>query len=149
MNVIPRVVGLIFLWAGTYKMQFPAEAVIGLEALEFPRWVAESLVYFVIVMEIYLGLLLLLKIDWQLAMRLAFGLMFIFTTYLFYLSTLANPPFCGCLGLTGVFNSGKHQALFDLARNVLILWALAVSYRHHFPGTRPDNVSIASQMRRS
>ncbi len=138
LRITPRVVGLILLWAGAYKMLFPAQAVMGLEALELQRWFAESLVYCAIVFELYLGSLLFFKVDLRLAMRLAFGLMFVFTTYLFYLSTLANPPSCGCLGLTGIFKSNKHQALFDLARNVVILWALVLSYRYHFPANAAD-----------
>jgi hypothetical protein len=35
-------------------------------------------------------------------------------TFLWYLSTLANPPSCGCLGLTGMFDSSRHDAVFGI-----------------------------------
>jgi len=54
------------------------------------------------------------------------------TGYLWYLSTLADPPKCGCLGLTGMFNSSKHEALFGVFRNCVILGALKLSFDHHF-----------------
>ena len=49
---------------------------------------------------------------------------------------MANPPSCGCWGQPGVFKSNKHEALFGVLRNCLILWALKWSHDRHFPGTR-------------
>lgn len=62
-------------------------------------------------------------------------IMFVFTASLWYLSTLADPPKCGCLGLTGMFNSSKHEAFFGVFRNCAILWALRSSFDHHFKPT--------------
>ena|SRR5437879_2751104 len=52
-----------------------------------------------------------------------------------YLSTLAHPPSCGCLRLTGIFKSRKQEALFGLFRNCLILWSLKLAYDYYFPRT--------------
>jgi len=60
-------------------------------------------------------------------------LMFLFTGYLSYLCTLAHPPACGCLGLTGIFQNSRHEALLGLARNCAILWVIKWSYDRHFP----------------
>jgi hypothetical protein len=106
---------------------------MGLEALGMTRWVAEMLVYLVTVLELYVGTILVLKIDLQFALRVAFGIIFIFAIYLFYLSTLANPPSCGCLGLSAIFKSTRHQALIGLTRNVAILWAVVLASQYYFP----------------
>ena len=58
--------------------------------------------------------------------------MLVFAGYLWYLSTLANPPSCGCLGLTGIFENSRNEALLGLARNFTILWAMKWSYDRHF-----------------
>jgi hypothetical protein len=49
---------------------------------------------------------------------------------------MASPPACGCLGLTGLFNSSRHEALFGVFRNCAILWILKLSYDHHFKAAR-------------
>ena len=58
-------------------------------------------------------------------------LMLAFSVFLWHLSTMAHPPACGCMGLTGMFTSTKKAALFGLARNCLILWGLKLSYAHY------------------
>ena len=87
----------------------------------------------VIVLELCLGAILIQKLDLKFALIAATGLMFLFAGYLWYLSTLANPPSCGCLGLTGIFQNSRHEALLGLARNFLILWAIKWTYDGHFP----------------
>ena len=111
---------------------------MGLEALDMTRWLAEMLVYLVTVLELYVGTILLFKIDLQIALRVAFGIILIFAIYLFYLSTLANPPSCGCLGLSAIFKSTKHQALIGLTRNVAILWAIVIAWRYYFPERKKE-----------
>lgn len=129
---VPTLLGILFLYSGSFKLLFPGEAVFALEALELGHNLANVAVVAVTVLELYLGVILLFKIDLKYGLSAAMGLMFAFTVFLWYLSTLANPPKCGCLGLTGLFNSNKEAALFGLFRNVLILWALKLSYDYHF-----------------
>jgi hypothetical protein len=47
------------------------------------------------------------------------------------LSMLANPPSCGCMGLTQLFKSNKHNAVFGLLRNCVILWLLKGAYDYY------------------
>jgi len=129
---IPSLVGLMFLWAGFYKLLYPGQATMSLETLNVPYAVAKALITATIIAELYLGVILVWKLDLRFGLSMAMVLMFLFTGYLWYLSTLADPPKCGCLGLTGMFNSSKHEALFGVFRNCVILWALKLSFDHHF-----------------
>ncbi len=82
----------------------------------------------VTVLELYLGIILLFKLDLKYGLSLATALMFVFTCYLFFLANMAHPPSCGCLGLTGLFKSNKQDALFGVFRNCVILWGLKLGY---------------------
>lgn len=82
--------------------------------------------------ELYLGLILFLKLDLKYALIAATLLMFAFTGFLWYLSTQAHPPSCGCMGFTGVFKSNKEAAIFGIARNCVVLLALKIAYESHF-----------------
>jgi hypothetical protein len=124
-------VGLLFLYSGIYKLLYPGQAAMSLETLGVSRTVADLAITGAVVLELYLGIILLLKIDLRWGLGLSMGMMFFFTCYMWYLSTLANPPRCGCLGLTGLFESSKHDALFGVFRNVAILWALKLAYDYY------------------
>ena len=136
----PLLASCLFANAGVYKLLNPGEATMALQSLDVPyRW-ANLIVIAVTILELYLGTILLAKIDLRWGMALAMGTMLLFAVYMWYLSTLANPPSCGCLGLTGIFNSNKHAALFGLVQNCLILWALKFSYAHHFNSSKAEEV---------
>lgn len=132
LRLVPALTGILFVYAGLYKLLFPGEATLSLTSLDVPMGWASFLVATIIVMELYLGFLLLLRTDLKYALSAAMFLMFVFTVYLWYLSTLAHPPSCGCLGLTGIFNSTKHEAFFGVFRNCAILWLLKWSYDYYF-----------------
>jgi len=74
------------------------------------------------------------KLDLKYGLWAATGVLFAFTVFLWYLSTLANPPSCGCLGLTGLFKSNRADALFGIVRNVVILWLLKFAYDYSCKG---------------
>ena len=146
---VPALLGAIFVYAGIYELFHPGPATMALESLDVPYSWAKAIVALVIVLEFYLGCSLILRLSLRFAMLSATALMLVFTGYLWYLSTLANPPSCGCLGLTGVFENSRHEALLGLARNFLILWAIKWSYDRHFPanqtaiGRSPADQTIA------
>lgn len=130
---LPQLIGFLFLYAGVHKLFWPGQATLALETLGFSKGLAGATVALVLIAEIYLGTLLLTGIDSRYAMGASIALMLIFTGYMFYLSVIAHPPSCGCLGLTGIFNSSKHEAIFGLLRNCIILWLLKLSL-----GAQPD-----------
>lgn len=125
---LPKIIGLVFLYAGVSKLFWPGTATLALETIGFSKGLAAASVIVALIAELYLGALLLAGIDWRFALGACIVLMLLFTGYMFYLSTLAHPPSCGCLGLTGIFNSSKHEAVFGLVRNCTILWMLKVAY---------------------
>jgi len=139
----PALAGCLFGYAGVYKLLNPGAATMALQSLDVPyRW-ANLIVIAVTILELYLGAILLVKIDLRWGMALGMGTMFVFAAYMWYLSTLAYPLSCGCLGLTGIFNSNKQAALFGLFQNCLILWALKLSYDHHFKSSNVEEAKPA------
>jgi hypothetical protein len=128
----PVLVGLLFVYSGSYKLLLPGEATLALAALEAPLWICKLTVAAITTVELYLGAILLAKLDLKHALLSTTVLMLIFSLFLFYLSTLAHPPSCGCMGLTGVFKSSRHNALVGLFRNVLLLWLLKATYDYYF-----------------
>lgn len=125
---LPRIIGLLLIYTGAFKLLLPGQATTALETLGLSKGIASAVVVWALIAELYLGTLLILSIDQRFAIAASIVLMLLFTGYMFYLSTLAHPPSCGCLGLTGIFKSSKHAALFGLLRNCAILWALKFAY---------------------
>jgi hypothetical protein len=91
------------------------------------RAFAKPLVVIVTGVELYLAILLILRLDLHFALPACTVTILMFTAFLWYLTTLAHPPACGCMGLTGMFGSTKHEALLGLVRNCLLLWCLKLS----------------------
>lgn len=127
----PALVGLLFIYSGIYKLIYPGQATMALVALDFKLGWANAAIIAVTILELYLGSILLLKLDLRYGLWVATALMFAFTVFLWYLSRLAHPPSCGCMGLTGVFLSNRHNALFGIFRNVLILWLLKFAHDYY------------------
>jgi hypothetical protein len=129
---IPRALGVLFVYSGFYKLAYPSEAVTALQSVGVGSWSATSIITLVLMLELYIGVLLLANVAVRFSLILLSGLMLAFTTYLFYLSVMAHPPSCGCLGLSGIFSSNRQGAIFGLARNCVILWALKAAYDFRF-----------------
>ena len=142
---IPLLLGTLFVYAGIQKLLHPGPATMALESLDVPYSWARAIVASVIVLELYLGAILIINLNLKFALVVATGVMFLFAGYLWYLSTLANPPSCGCLGLTGIFQNSRHEALLGLARNFLILWTIKWTYDQHFPINRAMPETPASE----
>jgi hypothetical protein len=124
--------GVLFLWSAGYKLLFPGQATISLETLDFSLALANSVIAAVTAIELYIGSILLLRRDLKWGLISAGVLMMAFTVYMWFLSTLADPPKCGCFGLGTVFKSSKHEAAAGVFRNVFILFLVMTAYDHHF-----------------
>jgi len=131
---VPTAVGLLFLYSGVYKILRPAEATAALMAVGLMPAFATVTIVTVTVLELYAGVLLVTRFDLQLGLHLSVWLLFIFASFLFYLSTMAHPPSCGCMGLTQMFTSNRHNALLGLFRNCVLLWLLKSSHGYYFKG---------------
>jgi len=119
--LVPLLTGLLLAYAGFLKMVHPADSVLSLESLGSPRLVAELLIGTICAVELYLAFCLWLHPKDRANIMVTMCVFFLFTTYLTYLGTLADPPSCGCMGLTGVFESNKKNALVGAARNAILL----------------------------
>jgi hypothetical protein len=122
--------GILFLIAGSLKMLNPSEAELGLAAIGFSRFFSFVTVFAVTVTEMAIGVCLLMGINVRGILKTAGSLILLFTCYLWYLSTLANPPACGCLGLSGIFDTNRQQAFFGMVRNMMILFVIYLALLH-------------------
>lgn len=139
----PVFLGLLFLCSGTYKVVHPGEARYALMSLDLHRWEADYAVLFVTAFELYLGIILLVRANLKYSLTVSTVLLLIFTAYLWYLTTLAHPPACGCLGLTGMFSSTRQAAIFGILRNVLLIWGLRYSYDYYVRPAAESSVGMA------
>jgi len=96
----------------------------------------------VTILELYLAVILLLRINVRYGLIVSMGVMFLFSIFLWYLTTIAHPPSCGCMGLTAVFKSNRHNALLGLFRNCVILWLLKLAYDYY---SDKDQASVRPQ----
>jgi hypothetical protein len=140
---LPIALGLLFLYSGFYKALYPGAATHALRALDIPRSIANATIVGVTTLEIYLGIILLFRKDLKYGLMLATGLVFAFTVFLWYLSTLAHPPSCGCMALTGIFKSNKQNAVFGVFRNCVILYLLKLSYDYYVKPSSLEHPSAA------
>lgn len=129
---LPIALGLLFLYSGLSKALSPGAATHALRAVDVPRSLAEGIVVGVTILEIYLGIILLLRKDLRYGLAMVTGLLFAFTVFLWYLSTLAHPPSCGCMAITGIFKSNKHNAIVGIFRNCVLLYLGKVAHDYYF-----------------
>ncbi len=141
----PFLVGVLLIYAGVSKLIHPAQAVYALESLDIPQWIARASVGSLTVVEMYFGILSFIRSEVRYVLVGVGVLMFGFTVFLWYLTTLANPPSCGCMGLTGMFSSNRQAAFWGLVRNCLILWCLKVSYDYHFHTLKNEAEAVPIQ----
>jgi hypothetical protein len=123
----------LFAYAGSYKLVHPGEATLALLTLGITQSLAVAGVMCVTAAELYLATILLTRSNLKFGLQVSTTLMLVFSLFLAYLSFIASPPSCGCMGLSTAFHSNKHNAIFALARNSLILWLLKAAYDFHFP----------------
>lgn len=128
----PRVLGFLFLYAAVAKLNYPVQAMAALESIGLRPNHAEWLIIDVTAIELYLAVILILQLNLRWGLALSMGVMSAFSVFLFCVSFMSSPPACGCLGLSQIFSSTRHEALFGLLRNCVILWALKFSYDYYF-----------------
>ena len=134
---------LLFLWAADYKLLYPGRATMALVSLGVSSGIAKGIVATVTVLELYLGIILIFRLDLKYGLIVASATLLIFTVYLFYLTTLATPPSCGCLGLTGIFQNSREEAVWGIARNCAILWVLTwLNNRHAQHSAMPESTAM-------
>lgn len=136
----PALVGTLLVYSGSYKGIYPGEATLALMALGAPKALATIAISAVTCVELYLGIILMIGANRQVALWGVTALMLSFSIFLFYLTTMAHPPSCGCLGLTGAFSSGRQGALFGLVRNCVVLWLLRGAYDYYYPESMTTRV---------
>jgi hypothetical protein len=129
-RAIPYLLGVLFLYAGTYKGVNTGRTTESLMAINVPLGVAFALTLAVASVELYVACILLLSKHKLYPLCSAAGCLVIFTLYLVYIRTLANPPDCACGPLLEVFNTMYGSATFGILRNALLLLLVALYLVH-------------------
>lgn len=129
LNALTICLGLVFLYGGLYKLYNPSAAELALTSLDVPDLLSRIIVALVTVVELSLGGVLLFRSRLRDSLVFAGSTLFVFTIYLWYLSTLSHPPSCGCLGLTGIFENTRQAAVFGILRNVFLLIMVLLAYK--------------------
>lgn len=121
-GIIPRVVGVMFLWAGATKAWDGSKIhrVFAFDGLPQPLIV--PLTHVVWASEVILGLVLLLSVARRRrAVMAAILVLFVYSVQLAYLIAADNPPKdCGCIALMAKYASAKQAMVLGLVRNALL-----------------------------
>ena len=139
-RLTPTIVGFIFLYAGIYKLITPVQAIAALTSIGFSTSISLALVCLITVIELHLGITLTTRLDLRFSLIAAITVLFTFSLFLFVLSTMANPPSCGCMGLGEIFRSSRHNAMFGLLRNCALMWLLSAGYSYYCRAAPPGLV---------
>ena len=139
MGFVPDLVGFVFIIYGTAKLFSPYLTVAVFGIFGVSPSIAYWLTICLIAVDIYLGVSLVVLRDRRVAPIVAFCCLCIFSCYLVYLITLAEPPDCGCGGIVRLFESNKSNAVFGLFRNVsLLIGLLAWSWNNRNANVKED-----------
>ena len=123
--VIPRAVGVLFLYAGVKKFLDPTKThrVFAFDGV--PELLLAPLTHVVWVGEVALGLLLIIGIAKRRAIAATILVLFVYSLQLAYLIAAQNPPRdCACLDIFAKFASAKQQLVLGLVRNAVLAGAL-------------------------
>ncbi len=123
------IVAIIFFTAAWHHVVHPSQAEVALMAVGVSSPVARSIVFALGPIEFYLGILLVVG-RWRVSgMKLSVIALFAFSTFLWKLQALPDPPACGCLGWGTTLRDTRHEILLGLLRNVVLLFALALALK--------------------
>ena len=132
---IPVYLGVVLISSAMSKAIDRSEIMNSLTAINVAWQVAALITSVVVVSEVYLGLMLLRTPVKQYIIRCAIGMFLVYVGYLLYISTLANPPKCGCSSLMFTFKSNRDAALYGALRNMLYIYLMyyyaKCSFRAH------------------
>ncbi len=116
--IIPRGVGLIFLWAGLTKAWDGSKIHRVFAFNGLPQPLIVPMTHVVWIAEVILAVVLLLGIARRRAMVTAIMVLFVYSLQLAYLIVADNPPEdCGCVALLAKYASAKQAMVLGLVRN--------------------------------
>lgn len=119
--LIPRVVGLLFIWAGVQKAIDPGKIIRVLEFDGLPHLLAVAGTHLVWVGEVVIGLLLCAGLWPRRVMMATIIVLLVFSLQLTYLIVAQNPPAdCGCVTIWQKYNDARLNMTIGLIRNALM-----------------------------
>lgn len=123
--LIPRIVGLVFIWAGVQKAIDPSKIIRVLEFDGLPHVLAVAGAHVVWVGELLLGLLLCAGLWPRRVMTASIVVLLVFSVQLAYLIVAQNPPDdCGCVIIWEKYRDARLNMTIGLIRNALMAVAL-------------------------
>jgi uncharacterized membrane protein YphA (DoxX/SURF4 family) len=120
--LIPRVVGVVFVWAGVQKLMDPTKIIRVLEFDGLTQRIGELRLsvagaFGLGAFEVVLGALLVLGLWQRRVMMITIVTLLVFSIQLAYLMFAQNPPECGCVTLWKNFRDARSRATSGLIRN--------------------------------
>jgi hypothetical protein len=123
--VIPRGVGLLFLYAGAKKFWDPTKTHRVLAFDGVPGSLVVPMTHVVWLGEVVLGLLLVIGIAKRRAIVATILVLLVYSLQLAYLFMADNPPKdCACVALFAKYASAKQQLVIGLVRNAVLAMAM-------------------------
>jgi uncharacterized membrane protein YphA (DoxX/SURF4 family) len=123
-QLIPRAVGLLFLYTGITKAIDPTRThrVFAFDGVPQPLIV--PLTHVVWSAEVALALILLIGIARRRAVVATILVLFVYSVQLAYLLAAQNPPDCSCVLLQAKYASAKQALVLGLVRNAILAASL-------------------------
>lgn len=145
MQVYPRALGALFLLTAMQKSLDSSGVERVMEFNGLPQALISPLVSAVIVIEAFLGVVLLLRPMLRPVLLSAAALVGVYTLQLAYLASSAEAPGCACLAAWESYQSARTQNLLGVARNVCLtlplLWIVSQLKRPAPARTPPTHTS--------
>jgi len=125
-SVVAWLLGSVFLYGAISKV-VEAKATVEILKQVFGGGteIMAGVLAAVVTLEFLLAYLLFYAPKKRFTLQLAFSTLIVFSAYLAYLGTLADPPDCGCGRLFKVFESNRKNAMLGVARNIVLCGAVA------------------------
>lgn len=145
-QVFPRLMGLMFVYAGILKVMDHSRMLVVLEFDGFPPRIVQYVAWFVIGTEILMGAMLILLNPRPWLMVMAAIMLVIYSGQLLFLVLSKDAPPCGCMELGAALRfraNEDHTNRLGLIRNAVLLGAtfltwLQLPFSHRTTTTFPE-----------
>jgi hypothetical protein len=143
LELYPRAIGALLSFTAIQKSLDGSGVARVLEFDRLPQVLVEPVVSAVIVVEAFLGVILMLKPRVRGALDATTCLLALYTIQLAYLALFREAPGCACLAAWEAYKSARVQNLLGIGRNVCLVLPLAW-VRWQLTSPRRSDTSAAS-----
>jgi hypothetical protein len=123
-QILPRLVGLLFLWAGIEKAIDPTRIQRVLAFDGIPQSLLPSAALVLWAGEIAIGLALMFNVAWRRTIPIAIFVLLAFSVQIAYLIVAQNAPDCACVDLLRKYQTAHQALVTGLVRNAVMAGCL-------------------------